>query len=406
MALPPVLEGQLANGIPYTFVAAPYPGPCKVELNFLAGRPQETVRLSAYAANSLLTERTTRYTGPQIAQRIDYYGASLQPSASFDIGTLQLLGAERHLDRLIPLLMHCVREAVFRQEDLQLFTESHIQDLNVDLEQTDAVSYRVLTALLFGEDHPYGYNSTETLYRELTTASLKEFYQNYYIRRAPHILIMGNDHKKILKRLEQHTLDWNFHAWEAEIPPSPKPMEAEIIQSVGGKSQTSLKIGRIWPGIHHPDHPGLLILNTLVGGYFGSRLVQQIREKKGYTYNIYSSYDSYRYASFFYIGCETSHRKVNLAKTRIRQEMDILKQDLVPDSELRMIKNYLAGQLSSQLDNALMVSDWLRQSLSEGSDWRATSHLLEQLLSITPRDIQDLAQRYLDPGTLTTVIVG
>jgi len=406
LALPSVIEGHLSNGIPYAFVPAPYPGPCKIELNFLAGRPQESERLSAYAANSLLSERTTRYTGPQIAQRIDYYGASLQPSASFDIGTLQLLGTERHLDRLVPLLIHCAREAVFREEDLQLFTDSHIQDLSVDLEQTDAVSYRVLTALLFGEDHPYGYNSTAELYRALTTSSLKHFHRDFYLNRAPQILIMGSDLRKILKRLEQHTEGWPFLPWDAEIPPLPQAFESEVIQSVSGKSQTSIKIGRIWPGIHHQDHPGLLILNTLVGGYFGSRLVQQIREKKGYTYNIYSAYDNYRFASFFYIGCESSHRKAGLAKAQIHQELDRLKHELVPDSELRMIKNYLAGQLSSQLDNALMVSDWLRQSLTEGSDWRGTSHLLEQLLSITPRDIQDLAQQYLDTKTLTSVIVG
>ena len=406
LVLPPVEEGTLAGGIPYYFIRSPYPGPCKIELIFQAGRPQETIRLSAYAANSLLGERTAKFTGPQIAQRIDYYGASLQPSASFDLGSMQLLCSERHLVRLIPLLMQVTREVFYREEDLRLFVESHVQDLQVDLEQTDAVSYRLLTAMIFGEDHPYGYNSTPELYRHLTTSILHQFHRNHYLERAPQILIMGHQRQKILRLLERASTDWIFRPWSAHLPGSPAPRKAEASASLPGKNQVSLKTGRIWPGQDHPDYAGLLLLNTLVGGYFGSRLVQQVREKKGYTYNIYSSYESYRHGSFFFIGCETSQRKASNARQLIRQELDLLQQKPVPEAELQMVKNYLAGQLSSQLDNALIVSDWLKQSLSEGSDWRNTSQLLEQLLSTSGENIRDLAQVYLDADTLTSVMVG
>jgi len=169
--------------------------------------------------------------------------------------------------------------------------------------------------------------------------------------------------------------------------------------------QAAIRIGRkLFPQMH-PDYPELHVLNTILGGYFGSRLMNEIRENQGLTYGIYSSVDSFAKDGCFYISTETATDNIQKVIDSIRQETLKLQTELIPEEELQMARNYMMGHLMTQLDGAFASMDYIKSMKIEHLENEHFVRTVESIQNVTSARLQELAQKYMDLDQWITVVV-
>lgn len=397
----------LDNGVPLYALDFPACEVVKVEAVFLAGRPEESKRLVSRAVSRLLRDGTSHKTGSEIAEYFDYYGASFGAPTNLDFANFTLFSLKKYAAEVIPLYAEVLLDPVFPEHELDTFKRTSIQELLVDLEKVEVPAYRKLTELIFGENHPYGYNSSPEGYQAITREDLLAHYQRWYNRQNVRLFVTGHIDDALLSLLNHHLGQWKQDGPTAAPTLTigdQKPMRLSIPHP--GSLQTAVKIGRRAFSRQHPDFAGLFVLNTILGGYFGSRLMMNIREKKGYTYNIYSTLDAMLYDGCLYIATEVSPGKAKATEKLIFKEMQQLCETPVPEAELTMVRNYLLGMLLNGLDGPMNIAELVRSQLVENLPWAQFDQMVETIRTITPEQLQDLARRYLRPEDYWVVTVG
>jgi zinc protease len=379
----------------------------KLELVFLAGRPYEEKKMVARATSALLKEGTEMRKGEEIAEVIDFYGGSLSGPFNLDTSNLVLYCLTRHFDRLLPLLSEILTMPSFPEDELAAFKERNKQRLQIDLSRGDVVAYRAITELMFGADHPYGYNSRPEHYDALTRSDLVRHFQQHFHGGNCMIFISGKtDHRTIplLNTYLGKGLPGGKQSTPRILVAESRPEHLLIPHP--DTVQTAVRIGRRLFDRKHPDFNGMYVLNTLLGGYFGSRLMANIREDKGYTYNIYSTVDPMVYDGYFYIGTEVGNEFARPALREIYSEVDRLQQELVTEEEMTMVRNYLLGNLLTMLDGPFNVSEVVKTMVVEGLSTSAFDDLVHTIREISSEEIRILAQRYFQAGDLWEIVVG
>lgn len=417
LALPRPELLRLDNGIPVYVLDYPGQEIVKVEAVFRAGRPEEEKRLAARATSRLLREGTLQKTGAEIAEHLDFYGASLNVPTSLDTSSFVLFSLKKYAHEVIPVFAEMLQSPSFPEDELETFRRTSIQELLVELEKGETVAYRKVTELIFGEHHPYGYNSVPEDYKAIQRADLQHFFDTWYTPANCLLFASGRIDDGVLKLLNQHlgtrrtvdgtrlTVDGGW--WTVDGIPSTVHRQPSTVQiSLPGSLQTAIKIGRKLFDRSHPDFNGLMVLNTVLGGYFGSRLMTNIREKKGYTYNIYSTVDAYMRDGCFYIATEVSPDKSAAAVRAIFSEVKKLREKPVPEEELSMVRNYILGMLLNGLDGPINSSDMVRNQIVENQSPENFEALVQTVRDITPETLQCLAQQYLQPKDFWVVTVG
>ena len=408
LVLPDPQVRRLDNGIPVYVLDFPGQEIVKIEAVFRAGRPEEDKHLVSRATSRLLREGTSGRTGAEIAEFLDFYGGSLSVPTNLDTANFLLFSLKKYADQLIPVFAEVLQDPVFPESELETFRRTSIQELTVELEKVEVLAYRKVTELIFGETHPYGYNSMPADYTALERRDVQRFFDDWYHPANLTLFASGHIDASVLDLLNRHLGQWEKSGkvpdYQFETPSIQAPAAVKMPHS--GSLQTAIKIGRRAFSRHHPDFNGLFVLNTILGGYFGSRLMTNIREKKGFTYNIYSTLDSYLYDGCFYIATEVNKGKAAATLKEIHVEMNKLRETPVPDDELAMVRNYLLGMLLNGLDGPLNTSDVLRGLVVEGFTHADFDELVSTIRSITPGQLQGLAERYLRPDDFWTVTAG
>ncbi len=398
---------HLDNGIPVYVLDSPGIEIVKIEAVYHAGRPEEIKRLASRATTRLLREGTQSRTGAEISEIFDFYGGTLATPTSLDTANIVLLSLKKYAAELLPVFAEVLQEPVFPDGELETFRRTNLQELQVELEKAETVAYRQITELIFGADHPYGYNSVAADYPALQVADLWQYYESWYTPANCQLFASGRIDDEMLKLLNDH-LGQNKRVglkpdFQSVVNPLP-PKKVKIAQA--NSLQTAIRVGRRMFPRQHPDFNGMFVLNTILGGYFGSRLMTNIREKKGYTYNIYSTLDAMLHDGCFYIATEVNSDKATATLRQIMAELKKLREELVDDQELGMVRNYLLGMLLNGLDGPLNASELVRNILVENLPWESFEETVQAIREITPAQLQHLAQRYWQPEDLWTVIVG
>lgn len=398
---------RLDNGIPVYVLDFPGQEIVKIEAVFRAGRPEEAKRLASRATVKMLREGTRTHTAAEIAEHFDYYGGSLSVPTNLDTANVLLFSLKKYVHELIPVFAEVLQAPVFPESELETFRRTSLQELLVDLEKVEVQAYRKITELIFGENHPYGYNSVAEDYPVLTRDDLVQHFETWYTPSNCTLFASGRIDAAVLHLLNQY-LGQNPVKGQVPVFQSPassgKPRKVHLAQP--GSLQSAIRVGRRLFGRGHPDFNGMFVLNTILGGYFGSRLMMNIREKKGYTYNIYSTADAMLHDGCFYIATEVNKEKSAATLRAIFAEMKKLREQPVSDDEMAMVRNYLLGMLLNGLDGPMNISDVVRGLVVEGLPWESYDTLVHTIRHITPAELQQLAQRYLQVEDFWTVTVG
>ena len=399
----------LPNGIPLTVINAGEQEVVRMDVLFSGGRWQQSQKLQALFTNRMLREGTTKYTAATIAENLDYYGSWLELSSSSEYAYITVYSLNKYLAKTLEVVESMIKEPLFPQKELQTILDTNIQQYLVNTSKVDFLAHRSLLKSLYGEQHPCGKIVMEEDYYTITPEVLREFYERHYHSGNCSIFLSGKVTDDIISRVTD-IFGIPFGQYQLQMPKLSFPFaaipEKRIFTEREDAMQSAVKMGCTTITREHPDYPKLRVLMTLFGGYFGSRLMSNIREDKGYTYGISAGVVFYPDSGLLIVSTETDNEYVEPLIQEVYHEIDRLHLDPVSAEELRIVRNYMLGEMCRSYESPFSLSDaWIFIATSGlKDDYFARS--LQAVNEITPAEIQDLAQRYLCKETLKEVIAG
>ena len=395
----------MSTGVDINTYQVPGIDAIKLEAIFNAGRVHEEKKLASLACGSLLTEGTRHFTSEEISEKVDYEGAYLSSGASADFISLKLISSKGKFLDLLNLFEDILLHPHFSNEELNVFVQRRKQKLAMDLSKNDVVAYRMLTETLYGKDSPYGYNTTSEFLDALTAEELNNHFARYCTLGNAHLFLSGDYDRQHIEKVEALS-EKAGRIKNTGAQYRPEEGEIKEIRIKGRENQTSLKMGMRLFSRQNEDYPGLYFLNTVLGGYFGSRLMKNIREEKGYTYNIYSMLDTYKHDGNWIIASEMDATNVDHTVEEIGKELKKLRERKMSFTEIDMVKNYLIGNFISTINGPFRALNPYKTAMTMelGKDYY--DHLFKKVQSITGDEVMELANRYLDVDNFWKVIVG
>lgn len=402
LTLPTCEKITLRNGVEIYYLNKGTEETLQVSWVFYAGSWYEKSNLVAATTNFLLKNGTTRHNAFEINEHFEYYGAYLNRSCYSETTEITLHCLSKHADKLLPMVEEMITEANFPQEELDIFKQNSQQRLKVNLQKSDFVAGRLIDAQLFGEKHPYGRYSMPEDYAALEREQLVEFYDTYYRKGNCVIFIAGKIPDNLLAQMEalfgslplqpHHT-----HSTQLEHPIVRAAEKKTFIQNDPNGVQAAIRIARPFPNRHHPDFQKAAVLNNLYGGFFGSRLMGNIREDKGYTYGIYSYLMNTIRESGWVISTEAGRDVMEATIKEIYNEMEALREEPVDEEELQTTRNYMIGSILGDLDGPFQVIARWRSLILNGLTDSYFYNGIKTIKTVSAEELQELAQRYLQP---------
>lgn len=408
LELKPYTKYTLDNGINVYSVDAGAEEVLQLELVFKAGNWYEHQNLLAATTNHLLKNGTVHKTAFDINEHFEYYGAYLNRNCYNETATVSLHSLTKHLPQLLPVMREMICESVFPQQELDIYKQNSKQRLEVNLKKCDFVSNRLIDEYLFGFDHPYGRYSSAAAYDALQREQLLEFFNTYYLNGHCDIFVAGKLPANLFALLNDNfgKLQLNkSHESDVKHTIRPAAQKRYRITNDSKGVQGAIRIASHFPNRHHPDFTKAQVLNTLFGGYFGSRLMSNIREDKGYTYGIHSYMQNHINESAWMISTEAGTEVCEATIAEVYKEMEILRTEPVEEEELLLVKNYLIGTILGDLDGPFhIISRWKNIILNNlGNNYFHES--INAIKGISVTEMQELANKYLVPEKFYELVV-
>jgi predicted Zn-dependent peptidase len=302
-----------------------------------------------------------------------------------------------------------ITDSVFPQDELAIFKQNQKQRLSVNLKKCDFVAGRLIDAYLYGEKHPYGKFATHEAYDALQRDELLSFYNQYYRQGNCMIFVAGKLPENLFQQLNKYfgrlELKNNFTLPLHRISSGKKPGEKNRVTNDVNGVQGAIRIARPFPNRHHPDFQKAMVLNTLLGGYFGSRLMTNIREEKGYTYGIYSYLQDHIQDSAWVISTEAGKEVCQAAIEETYKEMKRLQEEPVGEDEMLLVRNYMMGSILGTLDGPFQVIARWKNYILNNLDEKYFYAAIHTIRNISPQELQQLAKKYLEPEEFYELVV-
>ncbi|MGZ3754155.1 MAG: M16 family metallopeptidase [Mucilaginibacter sp.] len=360
------------------------------------------------AVNTMLTDGTVKLSAAEIADRIDFYGAFLQVDYGFDHSQVTLYSLVKHLQHTLPVVVDILTASIFPQKELDTFIRNQQQKLKVNLEKNDVVARRTFNKAIFG-DTIYGFAAEPADYASLNREDVLLHFKKMYQPANCTIIIAGKIEGPTLTLLKEvFGEQWDNTIPEiriSQLKPAPA-VEHFYFKEKPGALQSAIRMGMPIFNRTHPDFPAVQVLNTVFGGYFGSRLMTNIREDKGYTYGIGSGMSSFKESGALFLATEVSADVCKAALSEIEKEITILKTELIPEDELSLVRNYMLGSLLGSLENVFSHADKFKNLHFSGLDYDYYDRYTHTIKTITSDELIKLANQYFDLGSFYKVIVG
>lgn len=407
LQLKPYEHFTLDNGVPVYAVDGGVEDVLQLELVFYAGNWFEQQPLVAAATNSLMKNGTAHKTAFEINEHFEYHGAFFNKSSYNETATLTLHTLNKHLSNLLPLMRELITEANYPEQELAIYKQNKKQSLLVSLKKNDFVAARTLDTCVYGDEHPYGKRAKAEYYDALTVEALRQYYQQYYVNGQCAIFVAGKMPANIQQLLNDHFGQLTLKAPVYKLPiwPTSPATEKKIRLQVDANAvQGAIRIGRPAPARNHPDFIKLLVLNNIFGGYFGSRLMSNIREDKGYTYGISSYLQNHMQETMLLVATETGVDVCQAAIDEVYKEMELLRTELVGEEEMSLVRNYMIGTILGDLDGPFHIIGRWKNIILNGLTETYFYNNMDAIKNTTAEEIRALAQKYLDPKDFYEVL--
>lgn len=406
LQLKPYQKLALKNGVEVYTVHAGAEEVMAIEWVFRAGNTYEEQNLIAASTNFLLKNGTSSKTAFQINEHFDYYGSYLNRACYNETATLSLHTLTRHINELLPVVRELLTDATMPQEELDIYRQNMKQRLKVNLKKSDFVAGRLIDVYLYGDKHPYGKYSTAEDFDALQQEQIKSFYKKYYQQGKLVIFASGRLPANLEELLNRYFGDLpNGQVPQLDVPAQPAAEKKYRIINDEQGVQGSIRLARPFPNRHHPDFLKAQVLNALFGGFFGSRLMVNIREDKGYTYGIHSYLQNHISQSAWMVSTEAGREVSEAAIKEVYKEMKDLREELVDDEELLLVRNYMMGSILGDLDGPFQIMARWKNIILNELDENYFYNSINAIKTVTAEELQALAQKYLNPEEFYELIV-
>ena len=408
VVIPEAIAKRLDNGVPVFLIEAGTEEIMRVEFTFNAGQVNECLPLLSSTTNMMLTEGSKNYTSEELNRLIDFYGAFVNISPEKDRAGIVMFFLTKHIDKVLELGREILFRPAFPEPELNALMNKRLRWYLVNREKVQNLAMDKFFESLFGENHPYGHQVNEEDFRNLTPTLLTDYHSTYYRPENMAIIVSGRISGDAYELLNKYFGD--VVSEKNQAPTLKKTLLSEKKKKVhlekAGTVQTSVRIGSATINKRHPDYPGLKVLDAILGGYFGSRLMKNIREDKGFTYGISSSLTSLDLAGYKVISTEVGKKNCRKAIDEVYKEIRLLQTDPVKSNELDLVRNYMSGEMLRMFDGPFALADSFRSVWDFGLDNSYYYRLADKIKSIGPDEILHLANTYYNIDDLYEITAG
>lgn len=372
----------------------------KIEFVFKAGKLFEPKAGVAQFATYLLDKGIAGKTSQEIASTFDYYGAYIESHAGFDYASIGLYCLNKHLENLLPLFLSIISDPAYADTEFETYQRLYSENLKVNLQKNSFIASNEIRKVLFG-NHSYGASVTLNDIAKVTNEHVKTFYYQSF---SPFkIFVLGSLDDTHLKLLS----DWRYPVNNIGDSKTNNLVTLERTRKdVTGhnNTQASIRIGKSAVNRTHPDIAGIILANHLLGGFFGSRLMKNIREEKGLTYGIHSGIHHLKLGSYFSISADVNSDKIEIALDEILKEIKLMGNSLYVD-EISLAKNHLIGSLQSDNASIFSVGERVKSIVLNELPNDYYKILISRIAEATPKYISDLTELHLSALSLSVIVV-
>jgi zinc protease len=398
----------LKNGIPVYLIDSVTEDIERIEFSFGAGNAFESMPLLASTTSLMLTEGTEKYKSAQVNRMLDTWSAYFHSYTERDRAGIVIYILNRHIEKILDVTREILFHPVFPATELKPLMKKRYNKFLVEKDKVNRIASDQFFESIFGKQHPYGRQTIPDDFGRLDSALLRNFHSSFYRSDNMAVFVSGKLHKDISLLLNEYFGDI---AIPEEIPnknTSPPAAQKEKVIHIEKKGalQSAIKIGTPSINKRHEDYHGLKVLNLILGGYFGSRLMKNIREDKGYTYGISSSVISLNLTGFISISTEVSNKFTQNAIDEIYKEIRRLQIEPVNREELSVIRNFMLGELVRMFDGPFESAESFRSVWEFGFDNSYYLRFAERIKKINPDELMALAQKYYNIDELFEVTAG
>jgi predicted Zn-dependent peptidase len=401
---------KLNNGIDLFTIDAGSQEIIRLEFVFKAGMYYQPATLIASTTNSLLETGTKSFTANQISDGIDFYGSFIELGVGQDYACVTLYSLNKYLKESLAFIEEILKYPVFPQEELNIHITNKKQKHQINSQKVAVIARRKFSELLFGKTHPYGVDVQDKDFDRINLNEIKEFYNNYYQSQNCTIIASGHLPKDLQATLNKFfgEKEWGSSPHKIVTEKFPLSTTNQPVHFFEKEDalQSAIRIGRVLFNKTHPDYFHFQVLNTILGGYFGSRLMANIREDKGYTYGIGSGLMSLVNTGYFFISTEVGSDVTTQALEETYKEIKNLREELVSHEELETVRNYILGQVLRSVDGPFALADKFKAIWEFGLDYSYFDNYFRAIKTVTPQQVRDMANKYLKQEDLIECVAG
>lgn len=372
---------------------------------FKAGSSMQTKPFAASSTANMLGEGSTTLTAQEIAERLDFYGSYFDVNIDRDYSYISFCTLKKFFEPTLAVAREILLHPAFPEREFEIYRQKRKQSLVIERKKVDMQSRELFAEALFGKDHPYGISTHEDEYDNLSTEILREHYQTLYTAENAFVVCSGNIDNDVYAEIE--ALASELHSGASASVEFPEAKTTHYIeQNVESALQSSVRVGRLLFPRTHPDFVGMQVVAAILGGYFGSRLMQNLREEHGYTYGVMAAMVNFEQEGYLAIATQVAREKRKEAIAEIYNEIERLRHELISEEELQMVKNVMIGEILRILDGPFGIADVTIENIMCGMDNSATEQSVQRIFSITPEEVKHLAEKYLKRDDLIVVVAG
>lgn len=406
LELKPYEKYTLRNGVDVYAIDAGAEEVVQIEWVYYAGNWYEEQNLVAASANFLLRNGTSKKTAFEINEHFEYYGAYLNRSCYNETATITLHSLTKHVPELLPVVKEIVTDSIFPQQELNIYRQNMKQRLNVNLKKADFIAGRLIDAYLYGEQHPYGRFSSFEAFDALEQQALVDFYKQYYLSGKLIMFVAGKLPKNLFQLLEDNFGDLPCQPLKVgEVPVQMAEEKKYRVTNDPNGMQGSIRMATPFPNRHHPDFLKTQVLNIVFGGFFGSRLMSNIREEKGYTYGIHSYLQNHIQQTAWMISTEAGRDVCEATIAEVYKEMERLRTEPVGEEELSLVRNFMIGSILGDLDGPFHIINRWKNIILNGVPEDYFYRQMNVIKTVSAEELQELANKYLQPQNFYELVV-
>lgn len=373
------------------------------------GQWRQTMPLQSSFTNKMLGEGTRTMTSEVISESLDRYGAWLEYGAGVTTNNIYLYSLNKYARETLEVLEKILKEPVFPLKEFEVMVENARQQFLVNSKRVDSISKVAFSKMLLGENHPCAKFACSEDYDRISTLNLQDFYKRYYHCQNSSIYLSGNPDEQLCELVKSIFGEKKWGQDSTIVPLAPvmpvsSSRKREFIE-VPDAMQNSIRMGCLTIRQNHPDFTKLAVSLTLLGGYFGSRLMRNIREDKGYTYGIGCGMMPYPFESIFIINTQCDASYVEPVIREVYHEIEELRREKVALEELDMVKSYMLGELTRRYES-LMLADAFTYAEVSGFPDDFMQKKVDEIQAVTPDVVHEMVNRYLCPDALIEVVAG